>query len=78
MRQPENSQALPANPAFTWTGRVEGKWIELHRQFGKLTEDDLAEASGDRTRLIGKLMARYQLTHEQAERRLFTWEQTMY
>lgn len=71
----------PRSGGYTWADRIEAKWNEVKgdmlKAFGRLTEDDLKEAAGNRDKLIGQLMSRYQLTREQAEQRLFTWEQSL-
>ena len=56
--------------------QTEERWRELIRQFDKLTDQDCSEAEGNREQLITKLMARYQLTHRQAELRLLHWEES--
>lgn len=43
--------------------QVEGQWKDvkgqLRAKWGKLTDDDLEEARGNRERLVGRLQARY-------------------
>lgn len=71
----------PRSGGYNWADRIEAKWAEVKgdilKAFGRLTEDDLKEAAGNRDKLIGQLMSRYQLSREQAEQRLFTWEQSL-
>lgn len=66
---------------FSWADRIQAKWNDVKgdvlKAFGRLTEDDLTEAAGDREKILAKLMTRYQLTREQAEQRLFTWERSI-
>ena len=42
---------------------IEGKWTQLtgsvREQWGKLTDDDIAEAKGNRDQLIGKIQEKY-------------------
>ena len=51
--------------------QLEGKWKQLKgslkEQWGKLTDDDIAQIDGKKDRLIGKLQERYGYTKEQAE-----------
>lgn len=53
---------------------IEGNWTEftgaMRNKWGELTEDDIAEAKGDRERFIGKLQQRYGILKEDAERQL--------
>ena len=57
--------------------QVEGKWTEIKGQarqnWGELTDDDLAQASGKREELAGKLQYRYGKTKEEAEREIDDW-----
>ena len=50
----------------------EGKWKEMRGQvkewWGKLTDDDLEQASGKADQLIGLLQQKYGYTREQAEK----------
>ncbi len=43
--------------------QFEGKWDQIkgriRNEFGKLTEDDVEQVKGSKTRLIGKLKERY-------------------
>jgi uncharacterized protein YjbJ (UPF0337 family) len=57
--------------------QIEGKWAEwtgkAQQQWGKLTDDDLQEAKGDRRELAGKIQHRYGVTKEEAERQIDDW-----
>ncbi len=50
---------------------IKGTWTELkgeaRTRWGKLTDDDLEEAAGEKDKLLGKLQQRYGWTKEQAE-----------
>jgi uncharacterized protein YjbJ (UPF0337 family) len=50
---------------------LEGKWKEARGEvkawWGKLTDDDLDQASGNADRLIGLLQQKYGYTRERAE-----------
>ncbi len=60
------------------TGDVlKGNWNQvkgsIKKTWGKLTDDDLMQISGDRDKLLGKLQERYGWTRNEAESRLDTW-----
>ena len=46
-----------------WKGKIQQEW-------GKLTDDDVARAKGDRTELQGMLQERYGLAKDEAERKV--------
>lgn len=52
----------------------EGRWKqvkgEVKRQWGKLTDDDLERAEGNRDKLIGSLQERYGWERNRAEKEL--------
>jgi len=54
-----------------------GQWMQLQgkirQQWGRLTDDDLAEINGDRELLIGKLQELYGRSREDAEKDLERW-----
>jgi len=50
--------------------QFEGK---VQRQWGKLTDDDLAQVKGDQKVLAGKIQERYGVTKEEAERQIHEW-----
>lgn len=56
---------------------LKGQWMQvkgkLREQWGKLTDDDVAEVQGNAEQLIGKLQERYGYAREQAERELDRW-----
>jgi len=56
---------------------LKGKWMqmkgEVRRQWGKLTDDDVAQIEGSSETLIGKLQERYGYAREQAEREYNAW-----
>lgn len=61
---------------MNWT-EIRGQWKQLmgdaKRRWGKLTDDDLAVAEGDRERLVGKIQERYGVAKEEAERQVDDW-----
>ncbi|WP_238364303.1 CsbD family protein [Mesobacterium pallidum] len=58
--------------------QIQGKWTELkgkaRSEWGELTDDDLAEARGDREQLIGKIQQRYGKARAEAEREVDQWQ----
>lgn len=56
---------------------MKGKWMQLkgevRRQWGKLTDDDVAQIQGNTEKLVGKLQERYGYAREQAEREVTTF-----
>lgn len=59
---------------------LEGNWKEVkgtvQKQWGKLTDDDLAEINGDRTRLLGSLQKKYGYAQQEAEKQVQEWEKS--
>ena len=57
--------------------QAKGQWMQLkgavRKQWGKLTDDDLAQAKGDQKVLAGKIQERYGVTKEEAERQIHEW-----
>ena len=53
---------------------VEGKWAQLKgsvkEQWGKLTDDDLAEVAGKRDQLVGKVQEKYGWAKNEAEKKV--------
>ena len=53
---------------------VEGRWKQLSgkikQKWGKLTDDDLKTAEGNKDYLLGKLQEHYGLARDKAEQRL--------
>ena len=66
---------LPAM-AISWD-QVSGDWKQfegkVQKEWGKLTNDDLEQAKGDRTILAGKIQERYGITKEEADNRVKAW-----
>ncbi len=66
---------LPAM-AISWD-EVSGDWKQfegnVQKQWGKLTNDDLQQAKGERTILAGKIQERYGITKEEADRQVKAW-----
>jgi uncharacterized protein YjbJ (UPF0337 family) len=57
--------------------QVEGKWKqykgEAKRQWGKLTDDELDQAAGNRDKLEGLIQERYGRSKEDTAREVDTW-----
>jgi len=53
---------------------IEGKWKQLKGQaqehWGKLTDDDLDEAAGNREQLVGKIQEKYGIAKDEAEKQV--------
>lgn len=59
----------------------EGRWKQLKgdvkRQWGKLTDDDLDRAEGNRDKLVGSLQERYGWEKDRAEKELDTFTESV-
>jgi uncharacterized protein YjbJ (UPF0337 family) len=53
---------------------IEGKWDQfkaaMRQQWGKLTDDDLEQAKGQRDKLVGRIQERYGETKDKVSKRL--------
>ena len=60
--------------------RMKGNWKEfkgkIKEKWGKLTDDDLDVAEGNRDQLIGKIQQRYGLAKDEAERQYADLEES--
>src|SRR5579864_9450902 len=58
--------------------KIKGSWTQtkgaIKEQWGKLTDNDLLEIQGRREKLVGKIQARYGISHDQAEAQVSGWE----
>ncbi|MBY5971981.1 hypothetical protein PSM7751_00343 [Pseudooceanicola marinus] len=54
--------------------RIEGNWKQIKgeaiSQWGKLTDDDVDVANGDRQKLVGLVQERYGVAKDEAERQV--------
>ena len=61
--------------------QIKGKWKQFQghakQQWGKLTDDDLTRAEGDRDILIGRIQERYGIAREEAQRQVSEWERRL-
>lgn len=57
---------------------IQGRWKELkgevQTRWGRLTDDDLDEINGERTKLLGRLQATYGIAKDEAEKQIKEWE----
>lgn len=57
---------------------IEGNWKQMigdiQKQWGKLTNDHLAQVEGNRKKLAGALQENYGIAQEEAERQISDWE----
>ncbi len=56
---------------------IQGSWHQLagtiHQQWGKLTDDDIAQINGNREVFVGKLQERYGYTQAEANEQIDRW-----
>jgi uncharacterized protein YjbJ (UPF0337 family) len=61
--------------------QIKGNWKQLQgrarQQWGKLTDDDVEVAAGQRDELVGRIQERYGIAKEEAERQVSDWERTL-
>ena len=60
--------------------QAKGRWNQtkgaVKKQWGKLTDDDLAVIAGQRDQLVGKIQERYGIAKAEADKQVKTWEST--
>jgi uncharacterized protein YjbJ (UPF0337 family) len=63
--------------AVNWE-QTKGKWNQMKgavkKQWGELTDDDLAVIAGQRDQLLGKIQERYGIAKDEADKQVKTWE----
>jgi uncharacterized protein YjbJ (UPF0337 family) len=61
--------------------RIKGQWKQLvgtlKEKWGKLTDDDLTVAEGNRDYLVGRLQERYGIAKDEAERQVREFDRTL-
>ena len=66
----------PKTGPVTWD-RIAGNWKlfkgKVQKQWGKLTNDDIAAANGRREELVGRIQARYGIDKAQADQQVDAW-----
>jgi uncharacterized protein YjbJ (UPF0337 family) len=59
---------------------IKGNWKQFigsaKKQWGRLTDDELTQISGEKDRLVGKLQERYGYAREEAQRHVDEWERS--
>jgi uncharacterized protein YjbJ (UPF0337 family) len=62
--------------------QVEGNWTQyrgqVRKQWGRLTDKDIANINGKRDQLVGKIQAVYRVSHEEAQRQVDEWERALF
>ena len=57
--------------------RIEGNWKQfagnVRKQWGKLTDDDVAMIAGERQKLAGRIQERYGIAKDDAEKQIDEW-----
>ena len=70
-------QKLQGGHVVNWD-QIKGRWNQtmgtVKKQWGKLTDDDLAVIDGQRERLVGKIQEKYGIAKEEADKQVKTWE----
>jgi uncharacterized protein YjbJ (UPF0337 family) len=60
--------------------QIKGNWKQMQgqakRQWGKLTDDDLTRAEGDRDMLVGRIQERYGIAKDEAQRQVDDWSRS--
>jgi uncharacterized protein YjbJ (UPF0337 family) len=61
--------------------QVQGKWKQMKgsakTRWGKLTDDDLDVAAGQRDQLVGRIQERYGIAKEDAQRQVEEWNKSL-
>lgn len=60
--------------------QIQGNWKQMkgeaRKQWGKLTDDDIDTAAGERDKLVGRVQERYGVAKEEAERQVDEWSRS--
>ena len=61
--------------------QIKGKWSQMQgavrSKWGELTDDEVAEAAGERDRMVGLIQEKYGVAKEEAERQVDEWGGTL-
>jgi len=61
--------------------QIEGKWKQIkgsvRKQWGNLTDDDVAKINGSHEKFVGVLQERYGIAKEEAQKRIDEWAKTL-
>ena len=59
---------------------LKGQWNQLKgtlkQQWGRLTDDDIAQLDGSKDQIVGKLQERYGIARDEAEREWDHWQRS--
>ncbi|MGH9869955.1 MAG: CsbD family protein [Candidatus Polarisedimenticolia bacterium] len=59
---------------------IKGNWKQFtgsaKKMWGRLTDDELLQISGDKEKLVGKLQEKYGYAKEEAHRQVSEWEKS--
>jgi uncharacterized protein YjbJ (UPF0337 family) len=70
-----------ANETTGLWDKIEGNWKqfsgEVRKQWGKLTDDEMAQINGDRQKLEGRIQEAYGVTREEAGRQIDEWQRKL-
>ena len=71
---PRKGTLMQKSPVWN---RIQGNWKQItgsvRQQWGKLTDDDVAQANGQREKLAGKIQERYGISQQEANRQIDEW-----
>lgn len=71
-----------ANPTTGLWDRIAGNWKqfsgEARKQWGKLTDDDMARINGEREKLEGKIQEAYGITRAEAGKQIDEWQSKLH
>lgn len=71
-----NTEPSGKGAIMNWD-RIQGSWKQMtgkvKEQWGKLTDDDVAQINGNREQLEGKIQARYGYGKDQAKKEIDDW-----
>jgi uncharacterized protein YjbJ (UPF0337 family) len=74
---PNNADDTRAKGAIMNWDRIQGNWKQMtgkvKEQWGKLTDDDVAQINGNREQLEGKIQARYGYGKDQVKKEIDDW-----
>lgn len=60
---------------------IKGNWKQMtgkvKEEWGQLTDDEIAEAEGDRDQLVGKIQAKYGIAKDEAEKQVDSFTEKM-
>lgn len=59
---------------------IKGKWNQIkgeaQKRWGKLTQDNIEEINGNRTKLLGLIQESYGVAKDEAEKQISDWERS--